>query len=156
MSSSQLRPVNPIAQTHAYAATLSMHIPPFKQGELSHSSISILQKRPFHPGAQSHVKSSPRPSTHWPPLWHLFPLPVQWMEIYLRCEFGINIWSVDYLYRKRQRRVHNEGLHTQEGNNKHSRCFYHHRYRHFDTDWTNIHLNFPRNLNLHWIKHKLM
>jgi hypothetical protein len=39
----QVTPDTPGAQAHGYAATLSLHVPPFSHGDAAHSSMSTVQ-----------------------------------------------------------------------------------------------------------------
>ena len=40
-SISHSSPIHPAPQSHAYCATPSTHAPPFRQGELAHSSTAV-------------------------------------------------------------------------------------------------------------------
>jgi hypothetical protein len=68
VSVSQLKPVNPDAQVHAYSAAgigvelidevESVHTPVFMQGNEEHSSVSTAQLTPVYPITQSHEYAS--------------------------------------------------------------------------------------------------
>ena len=67
----------PVGQLQIKLPGVSMHMPPFKQGFPSHSLTLSSQVLPCQPSPQTQVKDAPKPSTHWPPLEHLFSVALQ-------------------------------------------------------------------------------
>lgn len=66
---SQLEPMNPLAQLHAYPSTKSTHVPELKHGFGLQSLILFAQVSPAHPAAHTQLNCA-APSTHVPPLRH--------------------------------------------------------------------------------------